>query len=329
LEGLENPKGDSLKYVAIAPGENRSSRFEHLCELLEADGEPAARMAVWGHLCTWYCRWGSDEEFDHGLLFDITEKRMGIWAEHLRPQAFGNALVKARYVAPIRDFYKGTHDDNGFVVLRGDGGVALDTSWEGWHRKSPIAARLARYLTDARRALFWAAKEERDSGMDPPGDPDNVSGKFPENFRKDSGRSPEAFRPPSGIDVKTSKDVKDVKEGTNVPTSDVKPPAGRGAVNNSGNGRDGRTGNAKTMVVRDYIRDHKYDDTIGCLCMLDDSDGARNLWIEACERDIGFVHRMLSELTETDAAWAKLMNPCGALVKKLLPHVQGLRRRRR
>jgi hypothetical protein len=318
-----------MKYVAIPAGERRSNRFEKLCELMEADDEPAARAAVMGHLAFWYLRWSQDEEFDHGLFFDISEKRMGIWAEHPQPQRFGNALVKARYVAPIREFYKGTHDDNGFVVLRGDGGVALDTSWDGWHRKSPISARLALFLTDARRALFWAAKE-KEGGADPPGNGEGDSGKFPENFRKDSGESPEFLRPPSGIDVKTSKDVKNVKdvkdvnEGTNVPTSDVKPPAGRGPVNNSG-----RTGNAKTLRVRDFIREHKYEDTIACLCMLDDSDGARKLWVEACERDLSYVHQCLAELTETDAAWAKLMNPCGALVKKLLPHTQALRRRRR
>lgn len=312
-----------MKYVAIPAGEIRSNRFEHLCELMDADADPPARMLLWGHLAAWYLRWGQDEQFDHGLFFDITEKRLGVWAEHPQPQKFGNALVRAGYVAPIREFYNGTHDDNGFVCLRGDGGVALDTSWDGWHRKSPIAARLALYLTDARRALFWAAKE-KEGGSDPPGAGETDSGKIPENFRKVSGESPDSLRESSGIDVKTSKDVKDVNEGTNVPTSDVKPPAGRAPVNNSG-----RTGNAKTLRVRDFIREHKYDDTIACLCMLDDSDGARKLWVEACERDLQYVHQCLAELTETDAAWAKLMNPCGALVKKLLPHTQSLRRRRR
>jgi hypothetical protein len=320
-----------LKYVAIPAGENRSNRFEQLCELMDADVDAAARMSLWGYLCAWYVRWGQDEQFDHGLLFDITEKRMGAWAEHPRPQAFGNALVRAGYVAPIREFYVGLHDDNGFVVLRGDGGVALDTSWDGWHRKSPIAARLARYLTDARRALTWAAKLEED-GADPPADGNGAgghSGKFPENIRKVSGSGPAPGPAGSPLDVQTSKDVNNVKEVTNVTTSDVNDVSRGPGVNNPPRVGGQRTGNPKTIAQRNYIRDHKYDDTIGCLQMLDHSDGANKVWIEACERDIGYVHLCLSELTETDDAWSRLANPCGALMKKLLPHVQGLRRRRR
>ena len=114
----------------------------------------------------------------------------------------------------------------------------------------------------------------------------------------------------------------------NITTSDVTPPAGREPVNKSGGDRGSRTGKPKTIVQRDYIREHKYEDTMGCLLMLDEGDESKRMWLEACERDLGFVHRCLADLVETDEAWAKLLNPVGALVKKLLPHIQGLRRRR-
>lgn len=355
-----------MKYVAIPVGELRSNRFETFLELMGADEEAQARMVVWGHLMTWYCRWSSDNQFDHGVFWGITEKRMGLWSEYPDALKFGRNLVRAGYVAPIKELYEDRSED-GFVVLNGDGGVALDVSWDGWHRKSPINGKLAHYLSDARRRDYWVAnlngstatvtsdggsmESSESSGsrdMDPSGQPTygagggngrnhgpfDSAGNFPETFRKDSGRMPEAFRPPSS---KTSKDVKDVKEGMNIPTSNVNDvPADRGDGGETrgppgDSGRNGshlRTGKTKTIAQRDFIRDHKYDDTMGCLCILDDSTKAKSMWLEVCERDIGFAHTVLAELVETDEAWAKLANPCAVVVKRVLPHIQRLRRTR-
>ena len=315
-----------MKYLAIAPSEFRSNRFETFVEHLGMDESAEGLKTAAGYLMTWYCRWAEDPEFDHGLLFGIREKRLGSWSEHPNPSSFSKALLAAGYVAKLKDFYG--RDEDGYVVLNGDGGVSLDVSWDGWHRKSPIAYRLAHYLTDPERRLYWVAKfNDEGLGMavasDGAAGDDNRaggSGRLPERFRRESGAGSARSASPPPEDVLTSK--KDVKEGDKK-TSDVATPTG------PAHGERPRTGNRKTTAMRDYIRENKYDDTIGCLCQLDSTPPAVEMWKEICRRDIGFAHMLLAEMTETDEKWSGIHNPAATAVKPILKRLRLLRRQTR
>ena len=140
-----------MKSVLINTAEFESRRFEDLCERLDMDNTVDQRIAMLGHLTRWQLRWSSDESLDSGLLWDVTEKRMGMWAEWSKtnPLQFGRALVQAGYCAPVNDVFPEQlcGGRNGFVVVG-----ALDRSWH-IHKQRADRNRLVLYLIDpVRRA---------------------------------------------------------------------------------------------------------------------------------------------------------------------------------
>jgi len=334
--------------VCLPVNELRSNRFERFCERLEMDDSPEKVIRLFGYLCAWYTKWASDPEFDHGILWNVGKKRCGGWSGWPEPDKFGNALEAVGYIKPIISLYKDKDlpedERQGYIVLNGDGGVALDVSWSGWHRKQPTNIKLSKYLTDPSLSIYWnnkpnegantgtsaGAGQNEGSGTSAGGNfsgspPGYVSGTSPELVRNKSGVSPAALRAPSAPNVNVN-----VNEETNVSTFNVNEETNsRGAVPVNNLGRAGfiRTSLPKTTAQRDFIRQHKHDNPTECLMQLDPTK--RDLWIEAVERDCGFVCRLLGSLVETDETWAKLLVPVAPLMKKLLPHVLRLRKDQR
>lgn len=330
-----------MKYVALPVNEKRSIRFERLCERLDAD-TPQKIMTAWGHICTWYTRWAFDPEMDHGVLWGVNLKRMGIWSEWPDPQKFGNALEICGYVSKLTALFSDLPADerDGYIVLNGEGGVQLDWTWSGVHRDKPLKDKLVKYLTDPRLVLYYSNKEESNgsgasagafgrNGGDGEagtsaahlGDGPPLSGKSPGCSREESGNGPGALRAPSAPNVNV-KEVTNVTRYVNNVTEQTAPDAPR-PVNNSGNGTRKRTSYPKTTSQRDFIRSNRYDDPIACLDQLDPT--CHELWVEAVERDYQFVVSGLSDMVETDETWAMLGNPIAPFMKKLLPRIKTLR----
>ena len=142
-----------VKAFLLPTNEMTSSRFERLCDHLDVN-EPEERYGVLGHVVQWYMRWCGDEEFDHGLFWDISLKRLGAWANWKDPQVFGNGLLKAGYVSDLTAVYPAEllRGHPGFVARALTGGVALDTSYATVHgRQMARALDLAFFLTDPQR----------------------------------------------------------------------------------------------------------------------------------------------------------------------------------
>lgn len=299
-----------MKYVPAFTNELSRDRFERLCEKLGRDEHREDRYAVYGHLCAWYAKWGGDPEYDHGLLFDINEKRMGIWADWDEPLLFGRALVHAGYVKPLEIVFPAQllRGRSGFVAMHGDGGIMLDMTYNGWHRDQPNANELVLFLTSrARRAHLSRQMGLSGDGL-PPGwlDPP-PSGEVPGKFRGIAGEVPGDDRPLAPAPRRLG----DVRKNRTETTSNDEKQA---------------TGTPKSDELRDLIVTHRYDNPLLCLKAIDGADENQPLWIEAVQRDVGFVSTLLANMVETDDAWRKICNPAGVVMSKVLPHVQRLRR---
>ena len=142
----------------ISTNEGDSPRFERLVELLLGGGDDIDLeecFRVRGHLQAWYEKWSGHGETDSGLLWGVTESRMGRWAQWPQPLKFGRALVAAGYVVSVERLYPSEllKGRDGFVVVGFEGGVALDTSWPAIHRSRADALDLVLFLTDPRRRI--------------------------------------------------------------------------------------------------------------------------------------------------------------------------------
>lgn len=296
-----------MRWVMIDTGERVSHRFERLCEALETSTQEDEDR-VFTALVLWYLRWSGDQETDSGILVDVSERRLGQWAEWSQPLAFGRALVKAGYVRSLADSYPEQ------LVVGLQGWVvpgALELSWDGVHRKRSDRSRLALFILDPVRR--WNAclacgvdpatapegwlkpPPDQGDGWGPSG---NASGKPPGNPSGNAGGKGSAA-PPLPPRVREHVNVKEEKEMFQ-----------RTAT--------GRTANTKTLGQRDFIRENKYTAPLDCLYELDNtSDAARAIWSRAVREIPEHVMRVLAELTETDEAWAGVSNPAALVMSRL------------
>ncbi len=341
-----------MKCFLIATSEMRSARFDRLCDHLEAD-TPADRAMAFGRLMIWYARWGADAEYDHGLLFDCTEKRMGIWAEHPEPLRFGRALALARYIVPMDSVYPPAlvAGRTGFVALAADGGAMLDQSWSAWHRKAPGKERLAFFLTDfeqrqraflslaldpsaAARAMGmdadalqgWIGRPPAQATGDPPaGEPMPPPGRPQGAAGADSGRPMGGLPPPrtpapATENVKTVQTEREKQPYRNVQTETDKPRTGPNGV---------RTGEPKTADMFAYLMEQKREDWPDLLCALerlDRSDNAMTRWQRAISTNPGFVREQLNAMTETPERWDGIYRPAAWMASRLEPIAKGKKR---
>lgn len=301
-----------MKFLLVSPSEYTSDRFWRLCEYLKMDEKRDDRLKVWAHLNVWFGKWASDPEYDHGLFWNVSEKRLGAWADwEENPTVFGRALRHAGYVSPAENVYPAElcNGRPGFVAMGPYGGAMLDESWIGWHRGCALKAVLPVYITDrAKRATAVSSipGAAAEAAKAPPGwvDPppavrgDNVPGTHSE---RGAPALPPA--PPRRQDV----DEKTKQRQTS----------------------NGRTGNPKTPEMLAFIREHKYDNPLECCRMTDGTNDACKLWVEAVELDQQFVSNLLANMTETDNVWSRVGWPSSILTKQLLGHVQKLRRQGR
>jgi hypothetical protein len=331
-----------MKAFLLATNEKSSSRFERLLDHLDLH-EKDDVYRVLGHLVQWYSRWCGDQEFDHGLFWDITIKRLGMWADWADPQVFGNALVKAGYVSDIAGVYPAEllRGRSGFVARTPSSGVALDESYRTVHGRQPERAlELAFYLSDPQRrasslALAGCAGLPAwvPAGWVPGFDvsapvvgADLVAapvvgaavvaapaGAVP--LRADCARIarrlcadslPAPTAPNVNVNVTTvRKDLENHVIRTNPSTGD---------------GRQ-RTGKPKSDEMGATIREHKYSNPLQALCATDDSVNAVELWTAIVEKDLDFIRNELGKAVETDERWAQIGNPAGwfmSLVSKRL-----------
>jgi len=298
--------------VLISTAEASSRRLEDLREQLGMDSSPEDRIVVLGHLLTWYAKWAGDPETDSGLFWNVTEKRLGVWAQWTRsnPLMFGRALVKAGYVQPVNDVFPEQllRKRDGYVVPG-----ALDRSWS-IHRLRANKLDLVLFLLDpvrrARQAAFLGLKPtdaptgwldfSRLSG-DVPGPGEGAypsSGGPPEDLQSNSVGASES--PPRGS---PHVDVNVEKKKRMFPRKYV--------------GNKTTTGAPKTRDMLEYIQENKYENPLECLRTIDGTDGAVPIWIKGVEHCLSDVQTMLANMTETDEAWAKIGNPAAVAMSRI------------
>jgi hypothetical protein len=296
----------------IATGERMSDRFQNLCEYLEEDTLESREQlqahadACYLHLMIWYTRWGGDEEMDTGIFWDVSEKRMGLWAEYHNPLKFGRALVRAGYCKPVNDvfpeFICGERD--GFVIPG-----QLDSTWESVHRhRRAQLEHMVPYLLDRQRRADWASRAGiditlyPDGWFDPPGpDPCQTPGTTRVKPELSASDQPAAAAPcpPSDSPTYLRKQKRELTQ-RNVEKKTL----------------HGRTGKPKTLTMYETVRENRYENPLLALRTIDDTATAMKTWRLTVDRDVSFVQTLLAEMTETHETWAKLENPAAVCMSR-------------
>ena len=311
-----------MKALLVNTAELRSQRFDLLCERLEGDVAETIRnpsALILGHLMCWHLRWAGDDAMDSGLLWDVSERRMGIWAEWPKPLVFGRALVEAGYCAPVENVYKEKEllqGRKGFVVLAGDGEPALERSWD-WHKRLAKSAELIYFLREDRRKRQvaswlqtgrqvyvngynkeWAQKWLGLAATSAAGPCRETSGNLPEDPPQTAAQG---FPPP--------RDVKRLTKEINQRNGE--------RTNNQG------TGNPKSRQMLTTARTHKYDNPLLVLRTFDSTENAVKLWRRTVSHNLSAVQQFLAEMTETDDTWAAIEKPAAVAVRKCQAILRG------
>jgi hypothetical protein len=323
-----------MKSLLVASNELRSSRFERLCEQSHMP-----RVEAWWHLSVWYSRWTTDEQLDCGLFWNVNEARMGAWAEHPRPLAWGRALVAAGYIYRVEDVYPSElcGGRSGFVAAGpGDVRVMLDSTWDGVHRQRPGGAReWVKYLTTpARRAGALAAVRERYGEVDmsnvpadwfPTGPGAPPGGATLEQRRGNVGGFSYGDSPSRTVDEMTISPSRTVSVGSaeGAPRRSPPPPSARDG-GTEGNGTEGKrtegsgtedgTGSQSLFA---FVRENRHSDLYETLCQIDGRPTSARFWRVAVRDSRRIVEAALDELTETESYWHRVQNKGSWLVSKI------------
>jgi len=343
-----------MKGLVLSTVEGQSRRFDLLCEALEVDTVEDT-YTVRGHLMCWFEKWSADPATDSGLLWDVSERQMGLWAHWSRPLVFGRALAKAGYVSPIESIYPAelVKGRPGFVVAGYESGVALDTSWNGVHYRRTNAQELVLYLTNPKQRARqmetlgvvvedlvkagkvpadWApqrggtgsAQQNGEAGRDGPQRGQGMGGGLEDGL--DPGIDPSLRR--KNVTVKESDlSQRDVPSPVPPPRQDGtgmgrKPREKRRKYRNDASHGTPGTGNHKSSQMLLFVREEKYNNPLACLQQFDGTDKAMGFWKKAVDRDVQAVMQVLANMTETDEAWAKIMNPAAVASFRLKEKVK-------
>jgi len=309
--------------LLIDTNEWGNRRFEDLCERLEEDGEPS-KYLVMGHLIRWCLKWASDQETDAGLLWEITEKRLGVWAEWPKPLLFGRALVAAGYVQTVESVFPPElcRGRTGFMVP-----MTLDRAWNMLRHRCN-ARELVLFLTDPIKRSIRAAELGLTPDQAPAGWLLSADEARPLAAKQQAGatsapaggqRWPNVGptleqRNPAGQPSAPNVDV-NVKEDTNVSTSNV------------GQNENGGTGSQKTGDLLAFLRQNKTDNPLACLRRIDGTDRAGSIWVKAVETDPDAVITKLANMVETDTAWCKICSPAAVMMACCMKIIKPTRRR--
>lgn len=319
-----------MNYISISTAESRSDRFDRLCSRLKAS-EQSDRLRVLGHLALWRETWGGRPETDHGYFWRRTLSDMGRWAAWDDPRQFGAALHDAGYLAAIEDRHpECLRRGLGGLVAMADreGLVALDCSWDSYHRRAPSASKLVWFLSSeprrfAEAAAMLSAEEVARlaaDGLIPAAWAGHVEALRQRERNTTTLLSvppPTTCPPPTSAEEPIRRNPRPVTS-----TSDGTERNGTGQDGNGTESNDAPTGRRGSFGLLDDLRRTKNaGDAFRCLLLLDDSPRAVNVWRVVSAKHPRPVLELVSELTQDDVKWARLKNPAAVAMKRLLPYV--------